>query len=639
MKRWMMYGSILLIFLFSAFLILSAPQHSPLAAADGAAACPPGWTTYTVQPGDTLSGLSVRYGVPLSTLMSVNNIGYNDCLCIGRVICVPSSGPTVTPVPVTPCIEGRKIDDRHRPLKGWTIHAKDGGGSELTATTDANGYFKFEVAPGTWTLWEDLPAGWEPVTAPRFQVTVPENSSKCVQVRFKNRRLACIDGYKKDDYGYGLPGWVINAQQSGGSSQVITATTNGLGYYRIDNLPPGSWDVWETQQEGWAAVKPPHVVVNLQPPSQVGECYRVDFENKQATPTPTPTPTATPTPIRGCVDGYKVNDEHIGMGGWTIHAKPEAGGEEFTAVTDENGYFRFDKLPLGNWTLSEDLKPGWEAVTPGEFEVPVTTPGICERVRFKNKSPDVCIKVVKQDEQGNKLQGWTFSAKPKESAQPVYTQTTGADGTTTFSHLYLGTWTVTETHQPGWKPISPDVQDVELIPEDVGTCKVITFTNHTPVGCITVHKVDYYDGAGLPAWVINAQKADGTGPVLTGMTDGTGTYTFSDIPTGNWKVWEVQKDGWGPTNPSPRFVTVAASDSPECVEVTFRDWQLNMPPADPPADPPAASYGCRSHYVVRAGDTLYTIAVRNGVSVSSLVSANHLVNPNFIWVGQQLCIP
>ena len=635
MKRWMMYGSILLLFLFSAFLVLSAPQQSPMAAAGGnTAACPDGWTTYVVQPGDTLSGLSVRYNVPLDTLMNVNHIGYNDCLCIGQTICVPALGPTATPVPVTPCIEGHKIDDRHRPLSGWVIHAQNGGGSELITTTDANGHFRFDVVPGTWTLWEDLPAGWEPVTAPRFQVTVPENSNKCVQVRFKNRRLACIDGYKKDNYDYGLPGWVINVQQHGGSSQVITATTNGLGYYRIDNLPPGTWDVWETQEEGWASIKPPHVVVDLQSPSQIGKCHRIDFENKQATPTPTPTPTATPTPIRGCIDGYKVNDDHIGMGGWTIHARPNAGGEEFTAVTDQTGYFKFDSLPLGDWTLSEDLQPGWATVTPGEFEVPVTRPGVCERVRFKNRSPDVCIEVVKQDEQGNKLPGWTFSAKPKESSQPVYTKATGNDGTATFSGLYLGTWTVTEAHQPGWQPISPSSQDVELSTGDVGTCKTITFTNHTPVGCITVHKVDYYDGAGLPNWVVNAQKLDGSGPVLTGMTDGTGVYTFSNVPTGNWKVWEVQKDGWGPVHPSPRFITVVAKDNPECVQVTFQNWELDTPPGDPPA-----SYSCRAYYTVRPGDALSIIAARNGTNTNSLAAANHLANPNFIWVGQKLCIP
>lgn len=44
-------------------------------------------------------------------------------------------------------------------------------------------------------------------------------------------------------------------------------------------------------------------------------------------------------------------------------------------------------------------------------------------------------------------------------------------------------------------------------------------------------------------------------------------------------------------------------------------------------------------YTVRAGDTLWTIASRLGVSVSSLASANGLESPHVIYPGQQLKVP
>ncbi|RTR33930.1 LysM peptidoglycan-binding domain-containing protein [Robertmurraya yapensis] len=44
-------------------------------------------------------------------------------------------------------------------------------------------------------------------------------------------------------------------------------------------------------------------------------------------------------------------------------------------------------------------------------------------------------------------------------------------------------------------------------------------------------------------------------------------------------------------------------------------------------------------YTVRAGDTLFQIAQRWGIPLDSLVTANNIVNPNAIFVGQQLSLP
>lgn len=61
------------------------------------------------------------------------------------------------------------------------------------------------------------------------------------------------------------------------------------------------------------------------------------------------------------------------------------------------------------------------------------------------------------------------------------------------------------------------------------------------------------------------------------------------------------------------------------------------PPTVPPPVPPAACTGF--YYRVLPGDTLSRIAVRFGVSLSSLISCNGLSNPNRIFAGQLLLIP
>lgn len=63
---------------------------------------------------------------------------------------------------------------------------------------------------------------------------------------------------------------------------------------------------------------------------------------------------------------------------------------------------------------------------------------------------------------------------------------------------------------------------------------------------------------------------------------------------------------------------------------------------NPPADEPGQGGGMVAAdglYTVRRGDKLALIARDNGVSLTCLVIANRIFNPNLIYVGQQIFIP
>jgi YVTN family beta-propeller protein len=107
-----------------------------------------------------------------------------------------------------------------------------------------------------------------------------------------------------------------------------------------------------------------------------------------ATPTATSTATATPTstPALGCITGQNRDELHIGLAGWTIHARPrDAQSPVLTDVTDGSGNYHFDGLAPGWWTVWEEMQRGWAPVTPATFDVEVTAGPVCATTAFKNR--------------------------------------------------------------------------------------------------------------------------------------------------------------------------------------------------------------------------------------------------------------
>jgi hypothetical protein len=101
------------------------------------------------------------------------------------------------------------------------------------------------------------------------------------------------------------------------------------------------------------------------------------------------TPTAeppTPTPGPPCVSGKKIDDLHVGLPNWIIHARPCGQAQPvLTTATDGNGNFRFDPLAAGCWTIWEEQQPGWAPVTSWTFDVEAMPGYACVDVRFKNR--------------------------------------------------------------------------------------------------------------------------------------------------------------------------------------------------------------------------------------------------------------
>jgi LysM repeat protein len=70
----------------------------------------------------------------------------------------------------------------------------------------------------------------------------------------------------------------------------------------------------------------------------------------------------------------------------------------------------------------------------------------------------------------------------------------------------------------------------------------------------------------------------------------------------------------------------------------FVGQKLTICPKGVAPPPPPPPQKC-VFYTVKPGDTLYSIALRYGTTVQAIALANNIVNPNLIFIGQTLCIP
>jgi LysM repeat protein len=122
---------------------------------------------------------------------------------------------------------------------------------------------------------------------------VDQDSTKCKQVRFKNRfAYACVDVWKKDAFdGVGLPIWSISLKPAYGGV-AIPQSTYGDGWVRFKVQSPGDYTVVETPEAGWHSIGNNSFNLTLE---ASGTCTSVTFCNLQDNMTLPATP--------GCVAG------------------------------------------------------------------------------------------------------------------------------------------------------------------------------------------------------------------------------------------------------------------------------------------------------------------------------------------------
>lgn len=189
----------------------------------------------------------------------------------------------------------------------------------------------------------------------------------------------CINGTKINDCtGAGIPEWEICLTKPDGEK--ICTQTNDNGDFSFCELDPGTYTVCEADRDGWVHRDEPCRTVTLEDESEEG----IEFHNM---------------PLF-CISGHKYNsDTGAGISGWKITLLDANGVEIANKLTGTGGYYEFCGLLPGDYTVVEETRSGWKAITP--ISIPVTLDcANSENNDFENQPPDlvcVCPFIIKNE--------------------------------------------------------------------------------------------------------------------------------------------------------------------------------------------------------------------------------------------------
>jgi len=137
-------------------------------------------------------------------------------------------------------------------------------------------------------------------------------------------------------------------------------------------------------------------------------------------------------------------------------------------------------------------------------------------------------------------------------------------------------------------------------------------------------------------------ESAGSTPTPVVIVPATSVPAATPAPEGSTAEWFLHTVQWGDTlySLAARYDTtveaISALNNIGSPDELQAGQQIKIPQAGVIVQPQP---GESVEYVVQAGDDLNLIATKFGVTVSAITQANGITNPDFIFVGQKLVIP
>ncbi len=473
----------------------------------------------------------------------------------------------------------------------------DGGVSIAATTTDATGWYLFSGLPGgTYTVVVTPPGGLTATfdvdgiaTLGRSTVTL-NNGDHRLDVDFGYRvtppllaRIAGVvwndaDGNGSANNGEtGLTGLSVVLNRAG--SVVATATTDASGAYAFSNIPTGTYTVSVVPSTYWGAT---YDIDGIGTPNAAalavaaGEHRNgVDFGYQYAPP-----PGSLGDRVWNDANGNGVQDVgETGLAGVVVALYDADGTQLATVTTDGGGYYGFQGVSAGNYSIAIGAAQYWDATgdldgvgTPNQAGVTVAIGQERSDVDFGlkyNPPPALIGDRVWNDANSNGIQdaGETGLANVAVTLRDasnavVATATTDAQGKYEFPGLSAGTYNVSLVAPQYYIPTF-DVDGITTT-NTVSLAVAIGETNRLvdfglvyapPLGSIgdyvwidaNTNGVREAGELGLTNVVVTLKDASNV-TLATTTTDATGHYRFTGLSARTYQVSVA-----APTNATPTF--------------------------------------------------------------------------------------
>ncbi len=456
-----------------------------------------------------------------------------------------------------------------------SLAGTDDLGNPVTASgsTDSLGNFAFAgLRPGTYTVTETQPAGYNEGTD---AAGTAGGSTAVIDVTSGISLAAGQDapGYLFGELGSSISGTVfydanksatLDAGDSGlggltvtlldsKGQTVATTTTAGDGSYSFPNLPPGSYSVVETVKSGYGTDTPITLPVSLgaSPVTGVnfgetlGSLSGVVYFDKDASGT--------------------LNTGDVDLGGVTVTLYNSSYQVVATTTTANDGSYSFSGLTAGMYGIVETQPAGYNQGTDtlgsvagsslmmqDVFVVPLGAGASGVNYNFGELGSSIsgtvfydANKSATLDAGDSGLGGLTVTLLDSKG-QTVATTTTAADGSYNFPNLPPGSYSVVETVKSGYGTDTPTTLPVSLgtspvtgvnFGETLGSLSGVVYFDKDASGTLNTGDVDL---GGVTVTLYNGSSQ----VVATTTTANDGSYSFSGLTAGTYRVVETQPAGY-----------------------------------------------------------------------------------------------